>query len=200
MTNMLTGEITGREAKRVLLDLLCTIHRDGGQYISQNGLLKAIKDATTKIAFAVQNMDEEQFKEVQRLDAIGDKYEDEYEEKISILRIKDPECKGLVFRASRSHFYHEYIQPTRGYVVQSINLRLQLRLNRTESCDGCSRCGWMHDYLSEIGKDLPVDGIEDIEQGKLYRLCGKCTPPGPEESYGDFDEFYLVEVEEKKKI
>lgn len=34
-----------------LINLLCYIHRDGGQYISKHGLQKAIDDAREKVCF-----------------------------------------------------------------------------------------------------------------------------------------------------
>lgn len=42
---------------KMLNDLLCTIHRDGGQYIAEHGYKKATKDALTIVAKLVQDGD-----------------------------------------------------------------------------------------------------------------------------------------------
>jgi len=47
--------------KDALLDLLAVIHRDGGQYVANHGLEKAIKDAEDQIYATREELDKYKF-------------------------------------------------------------------------------------------------------------------------------------------
>ena len=73
-------------------------------------------------------------------------------------------CKGLVFRCRKSI----YIQPSDGAYVESVKM---VPLRR-ESCTGCEKCEWLHEFMSE---DIDFHEAETLieetstENGKKYR-------------------------------
>lgn len=67
-------------------------------------------------------------------------------------------CKGLVFRGSVNCF-----MSGDGKRIAS---HKELRLLKRKSCEGCYKCGWILDSI-DMGV---IQGIEDIENGKLYIL------------------------------
>ena len=87
------------------------------------------------------------------------------------------ECKGNVYRGVNERFMGKH-GPT---------LRISLRFLKRKSCVGCPKCAWVHDYLHEDLIDGYLEGIEDVKDGKLYKVVGT----------GDEDEFHLKFVEVK---
>jgi hypothetical protein len=71
------------------------------------------------------------------------------------------ECKGLIFRCSKSRCITSY---------NGILEKTELRLLKRKSCPGCSKCGWIIDYLREDIDmyELEDDYIDNCEHGKLY--------------------------------
>ena len=106
---------------------------------------------------------------------------------------KKPHCVGQIFRACASQFSTNYS----GEV--SICFRVQMRRLKTYSCSGCDKCGWIFDYLSEVNDDdFPVEGIEEVEDGKAYLLEGVFSPGDYYEGgYSEFDGFRLIEWKEE---
>jgi len=95
------------------------------------------------------------------------------------LKNKEPAggCKGIIARASASEGFTKYNDGSRAFF-----LRKSLRILKKKSCPGCEKCGWFYDCAPEVHlDDFPIEGFEEIQNGKLYRIWGT----------GDEDDFYL---------
>ena len=70
------------------------------------------------------------------------------------------ECKGLIYRAYVSNY-----MTARGFAC-----KFELREMKKLSCSGCNYCGSILDFLSDIHCEDGVQGMDNLEDGRLYRL------------------------------
>lgn len=103
-------------------------------------------------------------------------------------------CKGWLFRADVSQYFSRS-KHKRTYGKMTIGHAVRLRHLKRTSCHGCPQCGWMDEYLEDTVGDLPVDGIEECEHGKIYELKGAFSGTGEDV---EFEGFYLAPYKEKK--
>ena len=89
-----------------------------------------------------------------------------------ILDKKKSDCKGLVFRGSVNPFLSAH---------RSFEVKKSLRLLKRKSCPGCKDCEWVWENMNQDLYDAGrVDILEDIEDGKIYKLKWTWSP-GPYE-------------------
>lgn len=112
-------------------------------------------------------------------------------------------CKGVLFRASVSHYSNEY---ERGRNAGQINIGYNIKLVRLKkhSCPGCDLCGWIYEILPEIDLDtFSIDNITDVKNKRVYQLKGSFSGSGLlgfAQVDVDLDYLYLEEVKEPKMI
>ena len=70
------------------------------------------------------------------------------------------QCKGKIYRADVQH-----CQTKRG-ILFSVRLNEIKRL----SCQGCDKCGWIDENLSELNDEWGIVNICEAEHGKLYTI------------------------------
>jgi hypothetical protein len=96
---------------------------------------------------------------------------------------KENNCVGVVVRANVQTFVSDN--------NRALTIKHNTRLNilQKKSCPGCRYCGSVLDSLCEISGDWPVDGIGEVEHGKLYELIS--VPCGYDYETGMADDHYL---------
>jgi hypothetical protein len=93
-----------------------------------------------------------------------------------------PNCKGIVYKANVSEYINENGM---GFIVR---LRKMKRLSCNNNCE---LCGMMEDFVQEnISCGLSIEGIADVEHGKLYTIGSYIEKGNPFE--GDSDEHHPV--------
>jgi hypothetical protein len=103
---------------------------------------------------------------------------------------EESKCKGIVYRGVVSSYISSH---------NSVEVRKSLRILKRESCPGCSKCGWMNDFINEDiwGGDFhSVDYLPNIENGKKYRLQIS-TYHDHETGYSEVDGSEFVEVKDE---
>ena len=93
------------------------------------------------------------------------------------------ECKGIIYRGR----VNAYINDKGKYVYQESMTPLK-RL----SCNGCDKCGWIHEAISEgIGNErLPI--IDNIQDNALYEVAVENESRDWETGYIDDYDLVLV--------
>mgnify|MGYP000097138075 CR=1 FL=1 len=79
---------------------------------------------------------------------------------MKLKKISESKCNGLIYRAKVNHY------ATNDEIV----FEIRLRKLKKKSCPGCEKCDWLYEAIGEICEDWPVEGICDVEHGKLYTL------------------------------
>jgi hypothetical protein len=108
---------------------------------------------------------------------------------------REARCNGHIFRARLSHYFSEAKRGSNAN-KKYIHFHITLYRMKTWSCPGCKKCGYIDEYMEEIGMDdLPVQDITEVQDKKLYRLEAMFS-----HDYFDGTEFEgltLVEVKEE---
>lgn len=101
-------------------------------------------------------------------------------------KIKQSECKGLIYRANRSQYIQNNI----------IGERTYLKLLKRKSCPGCEKCGWMIEYLDETISEFLID-LSRVEDKKMYQLMVSVSGGTYEYPYDVDVEIYIKEYKGK---
>lgn len=90
-----------------------------------------------------------------------------------------PKCKGKVFKGKVNTFLNKD-----GHIIQK---KILIPLKQ-QSCNGCSICGWMEDFIKEDIALESFSSLDFVEHNKIYSLCYNI-------SYNNYFEYYDGDIE-----